>query len=579
MNRVKIKSILYFLYFWCCTLLTNGQTLIVPEKRIYQAPDGHLYIQKSLPLYIHMDLGEANKSKGVLLQNLNDQPKGNPIYLKHEGLNLFHSPYAVDPATMKMVQPKMLVQFEVYADSRAPVSRVDYRKETTAMHSGKLYLLGKTEITLLAQDETSGVSKIYYSIDSADYKEYATPLTFDREKEYLLKYYAVDNVGNMEALKIAKFTLDKSAPVSTFETKGDRFEDVLSSRSSLVFSVHDNFSGVKSLVLKLDGKVLPRFSGVLAASGLSEGEHKIEYYAEDNVGNAEEPHVFEFYVDRTGPTILQDIIGKKFMSNGKEFSSGRSQLKLTALDNKAGVKAIYYSINKGEYQLYEKPVFLKAVKGRMEVKAYAVDKVNNKNMADDEENAALLPYVDLTGPVMKYSVSGPQFTMLDTLYVSNKTKVLLTGFDNECGLAGIQYIVDNKDTTTYTKPFTISDEGFHSVDYIGTDNVDNTSTQNFKVFVDNTGPKIFPVFSVASKGKQTDGSATLDVYPSHVGLFIAATDAASGFDHMTYSLNGAPEKLFNGYITGFSSKNLVVVKAYDKVGNESQVTLEFAVRK
>lgn len=553
--------------------------MIVPEKRIYQAPDGRLYIQKSLPLYIHMDLGDAEKSKGVLLHNLNDPPKGNPIYLKHEGLNLFHSPYAVDPTTMKMVQPKMLVQFEVYADSRAPVSQVNYEKGATTIHSGKLYLLGKTEITLSATDETSGVNKIYYSIDSADYKEYTQALVFDREKEYSLKFYAVDNVGNMEPLKAIKFTQDNSAPVTSLETKGDRFEDVISSRSTLVFSTHDNFSGVKSLVLRLDGKVLPRFSGELSASTLSEGEHKIEYFAEDNVGNAEDPHIFEFYVDRTGPTILQDIIGKKFMSNGKEYSSGRSQLKLTALDNKAGVKAIYYSINKGEYQLYEKPVFLKAVKGRMEVKAYAVDKVNNKNMADDEENASLLPYVDLTGPSMRYAVSGPQFTALDTLYISNKTRVSLYGSDNESGLAGIQYIVDNKDTTSYTKPFSISNEGFHSVDYIGADNVDNTSTQNFKVLVDNTGPKIFPVFSVASKGKQTDGSATLEVYPSHVGLFIAATDAESGFDHMTYSLNGGSEKPFTGYITGFISKNKVVVKAYDKVGNESQIILEFAIKK
>ena len=324
---------------------------------------------------------------------------------------------------------------------------------------------------------------------------------------------------------------------------------------------------------------MQKFSGTLRTSGLSEGDHKLEYYAEDIVGNQEAPRVFDFYVDRTGPTILEDIIGKKFMSNGKEFSSGRSQLKLTALDNKAGVKTIYYSINNSDYVLYEKPVFLKAVKGKMTVKAYAVDKVNNKNQAADEDNSALLPFVDLTGPSLKYHLIDPQFVASDTIYISSKTKIVFSGFDNESGLNNIQYVIDNKDSARYLAPFSITKEGQHSIDYIGTDNVDNTTTQNLKVMVDNTGPKLIPTFSIAPKGTVIENGKTLDVYPGHVCLFVAATDVESGYDHMSYSLNGSSEKLFTGFLGGFPPKSNITIKAYDKVGNETQLKLEFVVSK
>jgi hypothetical protein len=576
---VNASKILFLIAFCVWPFLVFGQKPIVPEKKIYSSPTGRLYVQKSLPLYMHMDFGTDDKKNSALLKNVNDPKNGNPIYLEKEGLNTFHSPYAVDPVTRKIAFPKQLVLFEVYADSRPPVTQIGFGLGKTANRDGKLYISEKAEITLRASDEISGVDKIYYSIDSADYKEYTSPIVLENEKEYTFQYYSTDHVGNMEKLKMIKLVVDKSKPRTTFEIKGDRFENVLSGRSVIVFNTSDNFSAIKTLNVKLDGKPLRSFSGSLHTSGLAEGDHKLEYYAENIVGNQEDTQVFDFYVDRTGPTILEDIIGKKFMSNGKEFSSGSSQLKLTALDNKAGVKAIYYSINKSEYKLYERPVFLRAVTGKISVRAYAVDKVNNKNQAEDEENSELLPYVDLTGPMIKYHLTGPQFVASDTIYISSKTKINFSGFDSESGLNNIQYIIDNKDPDKYSNPFSIAGEGQHSIDYIGTDNVDNTTTQNFKVLVDNTGPVLIPTFSTSPKGKVTENGRTFDVYPGHICLFIAATDVESGYDHMSYSLNGSPEKLFTGFLRGFPPKSNVTVKVYDKLGNETQLKLEFVVSK
>ena len=215
----------------------------------------------------------------------------------------------------------------------------------------------------------------------------------------------------------------------------------------------------------------------------------------------------------------------------------------------------------------------------MSVKAYAVDKVNNKSQSADESNVGTIPYVDLTGPSLKYSFTGPVFAATDTIYISAKTHIHLSGYDNESGLNYIQYVVDNKDTVIYKAPFEIQREGFHSIDYIGFDNVDNTNTQNFKVMVDTTGPAIYTRFSTIPKGSVSEDDKKLDVYPSHTCLFVSATDVEAGYDHMTYSLNGSPEKLFNGFINTFSSKNQIIIKAFDKLGNQTQIQLEFAIGK
>jgi len=271
-------------------------------------------------------------------------------------------------------------------------------------------------------------------------------------------------------------------------------------------------------------------------------------------------------------------MGKSFMVNGKEFSSGRSQLKLTTIDNKAGVKAVYYSINNGEFKPYEKPVMLSTVNGSMSVKAYAIDNVNNRSQVSEEANASKVPYIDLSGPQLNYNFLGPFFASTDTIYISSRTKVQLRAYDKEAGLNNIQYKIDDTELKTYDTPFSIDKEGLHTIEYIGTDNVDNTSTSSIKVMVDNTGPTIYSHFSAAPKGILSEQGKNITLYPGHVVLFIAATDIQSGYDHMTYILNSLKERAFTGYINILPKKSEITIKAYDKLGNETVTTLEFGIR-
>jgi hypothetical protein len=47
---------------------------------------------------------------------------------------------------------------------------------------------------------------------------------------------------------------------------------------------------------------------------------------------------------------------------------------------------------------------------------------------------------------------------------------------------------------------------------------------------------------------------------------------------MTYSINGSKEKPFTGFLSGFDKTNVVIIKAYDKLGNESKAQIEFGIK-
>jgi hypothetical protein len=360
--------------------------------------------------------------------------------------------------------------------------------------------------------------------------------------------------------------------------KGDQSENILSGNSLISLNADDVSSGVASLKIKLDEGSEQNYNGAINTASIQQGEHKLAYWSVDNVENTEQQHEFVFYIDKTPPTILQEIIGKTYMINGKEFSSGQSQLKLTTLDNKAGVKEVFYSINNSEYKKYEKPVMLSAVSGSLEIKAYAIDKVNNKSQVTENTQASEIPYIDLSGPTLGYSLQGSSFITDDTIYIGSKSKIVLKAIDNEAGLNNIQYKIDGKEAQIYKSPFSISEEGNHVVEYTGTDNVDNTSTSSIHLMVDNSGPVIYPRFSTLPKKVLQDQGKTKTIYPGYVDLFVAATDIESGYEKMTYSINGSKEKQFNGFINGFSKNNEIIINAYDKLGNESSVKLEFSIK-
>ena len=314
-------------------------------------------------------------------------------------------------------------------------------------------------------------------------------------------------------------------------------------------------------------------------ANLAEGEHSIGWYSTDKVGNIEQKQSFSFFVDKTPPMVFEEIMGNTYMVSGKEYSSGRSQLRIVAVDNKAGVNQIHYSINGKPFVLYEKPIFLSEITGAITIRSYATDNVDNKGMSDTQGQQFSMPEVDITGPNINYSLKGKQISLRDTLWIGPSTKIAINANDNGAGVNRIEYRHNEAPPKEYTSAFNLDENGYHNISSTAWDNVENLNVKPISFAVDAIAPEIFCNFSVKPHRKLTEAGTTLDVYPRGVSIYIGATDNKAGVEKITVSINGAREKLYTQPLNGFKSNqvNTINLKAVDLLGNEQTETISFWV--
>jgi hypothetical protein len=543
---------------------------------MYKDPNGRLYINKDLPIYLKIATSPGEDAENILLESESMSKYTNPMYFDTEGINTIRSPWAVDTATKKMVYPAQDIIFEVYTDSKSPRTKPDYGNTLMVIDGDTVQLAKNTRLTLDAEDEMSGVQVSYFSIDGNPYEEYKDGISLPGEGEYEIRFYSVDNVGNDEEIQYKKIRINGSDLSTSLEIEGDQHENYLSAGSAIVL-IPPKGMKKENVYYSLNDSQKKKYTYKIRGSNLPEGRHTITYYATDNWGNKEEERNFEFVVDKTPPALMEEMIGKSFVANGKEYSSGRTKLKLTSFDNLSGVKEIYYSINEGEYQLYEEPFYLSHASGRLILKTYAIDYVNNKSVVKGQTSSEDVPYIDLSGPTTRHRFNGPAFIVEDTVYISAKTRIMLDADDEESGLDYIEFQVDSGAVEKYKAPFSIASEGLHTISFNAYDNVFNNNQEQFNVVVDTTGPAIYYRFSTKSRGTKVVDGQELDVYPVHVALFLSATDKNTGVKEIDFSLNGSKNLDYRGDIQDFKAGvvNEIEVQVPDKLGNISRSSIRF----
>ncbi|MBN1180746.1 MAG: chitobiase/beta-hexosaminidase C-terminal domain-containing protein [Bacteroidales bacterium] len=580
---IRNKFFIAGAFFTCVGLFLGSGKMIAQEqlkheKKIWVSPEGRIYINKDLPVYLRLSTSPNEGAESVLLKSEVTTQYSNPMYFDTEGYNTVRSPSCVDTVTKKTVIPQQDIIFEVYADSKSPETKADFGGAYSYQKDGKTHCKGGLELVLKAKDEVSGVEAIYYSIDGAVFKKYTAPISINQQKEYTIKYYAVDYVGNAEEIQNKIVVVDMTVPKTSLKIEGDSYNNIISGRSFLVLSAEDEH-GLDKTLYSIDEGDMKTYTYKINAAYLSQGEHKIRYYSIDEVKNEEPLKEYSFYVDKTPPVIVEELVGNTMIINGKEFSSGRTKLKLTTFDNKAGVKEIYYSINSEDYQLYTEPFYLSTASGNIKLKTYAVDNVNNKSSAAGQSERSSIPYIDLSGPSVLYSFRGSSFVIEDTVFINKNTQVVITGRDTEAGFDKVEYNIDNKGTKVYETPFIIEDEGFHKVVLTGYDKVENTSINVLNLMVDNTGPEVYHQFSTVPLHSSDVGEVTKVVYPKHVALFLSSFDKLVGYDRMYYQINTLAERIYSGEIKNLAGGKdySIKVRALDKLGNQTEEEISFSV--
>ena len=255
-------------------------------KTTYISPEGKIYLNKDLPVYLWLSTSPNESAKKVRLTSEESRQYSNPLYFDTEGYNSVRTPSAVDTVTKKAIFPLRDIIFEVYTDSKPPYTKISYGGAKTYKKNGVVHIKSGVKITLTTYDATSGIKETLYSIDGEAFKAYSGPLNLNQQKEYTVKYFSVDNVGNDEGVKEVKIFIDKSAPISKIDIEGDEHNSILSDRALLKIVSEDNLE-LDKIYYSLDSGKERVYSEPLKMKYYSQGEHSITYYATDKTGHVE----------------------------------------------------------------------------------------------------------------------------------------------------------------------------------------------------------------------------------------------------------------------------------------------------
>ena len=589
-----MKKFLLFLFSIVFFLPVFSQEQLQHEKGWYVNEKGRFFVNRHLGVYLWLSFSDDQGSQKHLLQSETSK-NVNPLYFDTEGYNSIHTPWEVD-SNGHYVTPRKDIVFEVYADGLPPIVSTVFHGAPKYIKNGTVYYGKGLSVTIkatdvqggLSKDEVSGVKEIYYSINGQAYQKYTNDLVFDKEGEYTLKYYAVDNVGNVSQPKEKKFTVDLTPPVIAQKIEGDAQNGVYSPRAKIVLTSSDNLSGVRHIYYSIDGKNPVIYTRPIPLTVLGTGSHTFEYYSVDNVknsnrgladnGNGQGGKKYTFEYDNVAPKVSYEIVGDHY--KGKyDYISSRTKIKLSAED-KNGVKQIEYGINTKPDKVYSEP-FAMIPKTGIETFYYkATDNLNNTTTTKSK-----VVYMDNTDPLTAINYKYPQFFNRDTLFITSKTKIQLFARDLHSGVQRIEYAVDDGEFKTYNGEFTIADEGYHTISFRAVDKVNNVEqTKKSSCLVDNNAPKIYVNFSIEAIGQKEVDGKKLNVYPTYTKMYLGATDKYAGTEAIYFSINGGSKMRYisardiaqKGLLRK-PGKYTVTVEAVDKLGNKSVKTIEFII--
>src|SRR6056297_1913630 len=149
----------FFLLIFCFSIIWplagRTQKPLDHQQRIYVSPEGKVFIQKSMPVYLRIATSPDEDAESYLLKSEETSKYSNPMYFDTEGWNTVRSPSAVDTSSKDVVYPMQDIIFEVYADSKAPKSKIQL-PESDHREAGMMYFAKEMEYELTGKDALSG---------------------------------------------------------------------------------------------------------------------------------------------------------------------------------------------------------------------------------------------------------------------------------------------------------------------------------------------------------------------------------------------------------------------------------------
>ena len=179
----------------------------------------------------------------------------------------------------------------------------------------------------------------------------------------------------------------------------------------------------------------------------------------------------------------------------KDTLSGNAKIKLSAFDDVAGVKHLYYQIDEKPAILYTTPISLSQFSGGgHSFKFFAIDNVANSSDRNSDGEASLAAIkdfiIDNTPPKATFLVIGDYYKNGSLEFISPRTRLKLDGEDDMLFIDRVQYSINSTDLKMeYSEPFKFEEIGKNIVWYQAVDMVENKSSiQQKSFYVDGDAP-------------------------------------------------------------------------------------------
>lgn len=243
--------------------------------------------------------------------------------------------------------------------------------------------------------------------------------------------------------------------------------DYLPKNAKIRLFAEDMGSSLEYIEYSLNGGSIKRYEGPIQLT--SEGRQFVAYRAIDKLGNISIEKAYSCIVDDNPPYFSASANGPAFLEDGVAYGTGNTSIVLWAEDELSGVSAIYVSVDDSGFWKYTGPGYIEE-EGKHVGKAYAVDNVGNRT-----KTYQVTGYVDNTPPSVNINAKEDFVDLQGSKYTTSTNEYTVRATDNIAGVKEIMVSVDRGEFFTYTEPFGVQGEGFHSIRAKAVDYLDNMS--------------------------------------------------------------------------------------------------------